>query len=143
MQLTIVQAKTDHGVYIQLHCETWPISALWVSWTLCGTSPQTLPLCTSVKSKWWVLSSRSIIESCIIPVLLSGSENWVLNHSLLDALNSFQSELGQHVLKLSKFSSNLTPLPVLNWPTMCARLLCNKLSFLCRMCNGESTSLST
>ena len=32
---------------------------------------------------------------------------------------------------------------VLNWPSMCARLLCNKLSFLFRVCNGGSTSLST
>ena len=89
------------------------------------------------------LSSRSIIESCIIPVLLYGSENWVLNHSLLEALNSFQVELGRRALKLPKFTSNLIPLLVLNWPTMCARLLCNKLSFLSRVCNGESTSLST
>ena len=29
------------------------------------------------------LSSRSIIESCILPVLLYGSETWVLNSSLL------------------------------------------------------------
>ena len=38
---------------------------------------------------------------------------------------------------------NTVPLLVLNWPTMCARVLCNKLSFLLRVCNGESTSLST
>ena len=67
----------------------------------------------------------------------------MFNHSLLEAFNSFQEELGRRVLKLPKFSSNLTPLLVSNWPTMCARLLCNKLSFLSCMCNGESTSLST
>ena len=52
------------------------------------------------------LSSRSIIESCIIPILLYGSENWVLNYSLLKALESFQAELGRRVLKLPKFTSN-------------------------------------
>ena len=40
------------------------------------------------------LSSRSIIESCIIPILLYGSENWVLNYSLLEALEPFQAEVG-------------------------------------------------
>ena len=89
------------------------------------------------------LSSRSIVESCILPVLLYGSENWVLNCSLLQALESFQAELGRRVLKLPKFSSNTVPLLALNWPTMCARILCNKLSFLIRVCRGKSTSLST
>ena len=32
---------------------------------------------------------------------------------------------------------------ILNWPTTCARVLCNKLSFLIRVCRGKSTSLST
>ena len=89
------------------------------------------------------LSSRSIIESCILPVLLYGSETWVLNSSLLNLLESFQAELGRRILKLPKFASNTVPLLVLNWPSMCARLLCNKLSFLFRVCNGGSTSLST
>ena len=43
------------------------------------------------------LSSRSIIESCILPVLLYGSEMWVLNSSLLNLLESFQAELGRHI----------------------------------------------
>ena len=90
-----------------------------------------------------LLSSRSIVESYILPVLLYGFENWVLNRSLIEALESFQAELGRRVLKLPKFSSNTVPLLVLNWPTMCATVLCNKLSFLLRMCNGESTSLNT
>ena len=89
------------------------------------------------------LSSHSIVESCILPVLLYRSEKWVLNRSLLQALESFRAELGQRVLKLTKFSYNTAPLLVLNWPTMCARVLCNKLSFLIPVCRGKSTSLST
>ena len=89
------------------------------------------------------LSSCSIVESCILPVLLYESENWVLNCSLLQALESFQAELGPRVLKLPKFSSNTAPLLVLNLPTMYARVFCNKLSFLIRVCRGKSTSLST
>ena len=67
----------------------------------------------------------------------------MLNCSLLQALESFQAELGRHVLKLPKFSSNTVLLLLLNWPTMCARVLCNKLSFLIHVCRGKSTSLST
>ena len=63
--------------------------------------------------------------------------------SILNLLQSFQAELGRRILKLPKFASNTVPLLVLNWPSMCARLLCNKLSFLFRVCNGGSTSLST
>ena len=86
------------------------------------------------------LSSRSIIESC---VLLYSSENWVLNRPLLQALESFQAELGRRILKLPKFSSNYVPMLVLNWTSMCARVLCNKLFFLLCVCNGETTSLGT
>ena len=67
----------------------------------------------------------------------------MLNYSLLEALESFQAELGRRVLKLPKFTSNTIPLLVLNWPTVCTRVFCNKLSFLSRVCNGDSTSLRT
>ena len=35
------------------------------------------------------LSSRSVIECCIVPVLMYGSESWVLNSILLSKLESF------------------------------------------------------
>ena len=76
------------------------------------------------------LSSCSIIESCVFPILLDGSENWVLNHRLLQALESFQAELGRRILKLPKFSSNYIPMLVLNWPSMCARVFVTS----CRSC---------
>ena len=71
------------------------------------------------------LSSRSLIECCIIPVLMYGSESWVLNSTLLSKLESFQAELGKRILKLPKHTSNTIPLLVLNWPSMCARILCS------------------
>ena len=89
------------------------------------------------------LLSRSLIEACIIPVLMYGSESWILNSSLLAMLESFQSEIGKRTLKLSKYTASSIPLLVLNWPSICARLLCNKLSFLDNVYNGDSKSLST
>ena len=76
------------------------------------------------------LSSCSIVECCVFPVLMYGSESWVLNTAFMRTLESFQAELVKHILKLPKFTSNNIPLLVLNWPSMCARILCNKLSIL-------------
>ena len=44
------------------------------------------------------LSSRSLVESCVIPVLMYGSESWTLNKTLLNKLESFQAEVGKRIL---------------------------------------------
>ena len=67
----------------------------------------------------------------------------MLNLTILSKLESFQSELGKRILQLSKHTSNNVPVLALKWPSMCARILCNKLSFLYCVKNGESSSLST
>ena len=41
------------------------------------------------------LSSRSLVETCVMPVLMYGSESWCLNASLLSKLESFQAEVGK------------------------------------------------
>ena len=40
------------------------------------------------------LSSCSIFETCIIPTLLYGSDTWLLDYTSLNALESFQHEIG-------------------------------------------------
>jgi hypothetical protein len=60
------------------------------------------------------------LEACIIPVLIYGSESWVLNSTLL---KSIETELGKRILKIPQ-------IPTLNWPSMCSRILCSKLAFL-------------
>ena len=89
------------------------------------------------------LSSRSIVESCILPVLMYGSESWVLNTTLLLTLESFQAEVGKRILRLPKFTSNNIPLLALNWTSMCAKILCSKLSFLYKVCHDQRASLSS
>ncbi len=37
------------------------------------------------------LSSRSIVESCVLRILLYGTETWILNTTLLKKLKSFQA----------------------------------------------------
>ena len=51
------------------------------------------------------ISSKTIYDVCIVPILLYGSENWILTVSLLDRLEAFQGEIGRRILKLSKFRS--------------------------------------
>ena len=89
------------------------------------------------------LSSRNLVESCVLPVLMYGAEAWCINASLLLKLESFQSEIGKKILKLPKFSANQVPLLALNWPTMRCRCLCAKLSFLYKIHSSERSTLST
>ena len=44
------------------------------------------------------LSSRSLVESCVMQVLLFGAEAWCCNASLLSKLESFQSKIGRRFL---------------------------------------------
>ena len=35
------------------------------------------------------LSSKEVIESCVMPVLLYGSENWIMTDALMEGLEAF------------------------------------------------------
>ena len=61
------------------------------------------------------LTARTVVETCVLPTLCYGAENWILDDISLDLLNRFQSELGKRILRLSKFHSHHAPLlaPVL------------------------------
>lgn len=48
------------------------------------------------------LSALSIYKSCVLPVLLYGCENWLLDLSSLKLLESFQYEIGHKIRKLPK-----------------------------------------
>ena len=85
------------------------------------------------------LSSRSIVECCVMPVLLYGAESWILNNSLLQMLESFQAELAKRILKLPKFASNNVSRMALQWPSIRARVLCSKLHFLTKVMRNEDS----
>ena len=68
------------------------------------------------------LSSISIVESCVLPCLLSGAEAWILNCTLLQKLESFQAELAKRILKLPKHTSNNVALMALQWPSIKAHV---------------------
>ena len=52
------------------------------------------------------LSSREVIKSCMMPVLLYGSENWTLTDALIEKLEAFQGELVKWVFEVPQ---NITP----------------------------------
>ena len=52
------------------------------------------------------ISSVSIIETCILPFLLYGAENWILTPVLIDRLESFQGELAKRILCWPMHHSN-------------------------------------
>ena len=56
------------------------------------------------------LSSRSVLECCVMPILMYGSENWILTERLIDKLEAFQGELVKRVLKWPKHHSNTAAL---------------------------------
>ena len=88
-------------------------------------------------------SSRSLVESCVMPVPMFGAEAWYCNASLLSRLESFQSKIGKKILRLPKFTANQVPPLALNWPTMRCVCLCAKLSFLHKIYSNEQSTLST
>ena len=84
------------------------------------------------------LSGRSMVNTCILPILLYGAENWCLSQSSIQLLDSFLGELSKRLLKLPQWYSN-TPASIV------ARALCltRKLNFLKRIsANETSVSLS-
>ena len=62
----------------------------------------------------------------------------------MSKLEKLQSEIGGHILKLSNYHADLTPVIGLRLPSMKARILLRKLSFLAKLlsCNEDNLSAS-
>ena len=76
------------------------------------------------------LNSRCIFETCIIPVLLYGCENWILCEQDIMLLERFQDSMGKKMLKLPHHHSNAITRIVLELPSIHCRILIKKLKFL-------------
>ena len=85
-------------------------------------------------SKLNPLSSKNIIEHCVLPCLLYGAESWILNYSLLAKLESFQAELAKRILGLHRNTANNIARMALHWR---ARILIIKLKFLLKAITGD------
>ena len=88
------------------------------------------------------LSSCSIFETCIVPILLYGSETWLLDSTSLNALESFQHEIGCRILRVPRCYSKSAVRIGLHWPSVATRVLIRKLSFLSKLLSGTMDTIS-
>ena len=86
------------------------------------------------------LTGKSIYETCVIPVLLYGCENWILTDANIVALESFQGEIGRRILKLSKSHSLLATRLALQCQSIVLCILSRKLCLLSRV-SSENDSV--
>ena len=57
------------------------------------------------------ISSRSALVLCVMPILLYGSENWILTESMVKKLEAFQGKL----VKEYSNGLNIFPILLLSW----------------------------
>ena len=76
------------------------------------------------------LSTKSVIETCVLPVVLYGAENWIMTHTLIEKLNRFVGELAKRALRWPKSHLNTAALVTLNMESAESRVLVTKLGFL-------------
>lgn len=88
------------------------------------------------------LSAASVIETCIMPILLYGAENWVMTPDLMKKLERFQGELAKRVLCWPRHHSNTAATLAVGLQSMQSRILGRKLSFLQHILDSDGESVS-
>ena len=120
----------------------------WWSWDLSASKAINMPIKKARRAfgvmgafhgKLNPISGKTIFDTCIIPLLLFGSENWILSPSQLDHLVAFQGEIGRRIVKLSKFHSLLSTRLALKWPSGAARVFIQKLNLFFKVTSGEES----
>ena len=79
------------------------------------------------------VSTCSLVEHCVHPVVLYGVENWILCANSLQKLESFQGEMAKRILKLPKWFSNTAAKITLGWSSMHSICTIRKLKYLSRI----------
>ena len=88
------------------------------------------------------ISSVSVIETCVLPALLYGAENWILTPVLVDRLESFQGELAKRILCWPKHHSNTAATLAVGLHSVKSIVLEAKLSFLQKILDRGSECVS-
>ncbi len=83
------------------------------------------------------VSTSSVIETCVYPVLLYGVENWVLCTNSLKRLECFQGELTKRILKLPRWYPNTAACIALGWHSIHAICTIRKLKYLLKITTKE------
>lgn len=91
------------------------------------------------QSKLSPISCGSIVETCVLPILLYGVENWVLSPESIRTLESFQGEIAKKILHLPKWYSNTAAIIALGWNSLHSICTIRKLRFLHRVMTNEES----
>ena len=82
-------------------------------------------------------SCCSIVETCVLPILLHGVENWALSPESIRMLECFQGEIAKRILQLAKWYSNTAAIVALDWNSLHSVCTIRKLRFLHRVMTNE------
>ena len=85
------------------------------------------------------VSCCSIVETCVLPVLLYGVENWILSPESIRMLECFQGEIAKWILQLPKWYSNTAAIVALGWKSLHSVCTIRKLKFLHRVMTNEES----
>ena len=91
------------------------------------------------RGKLSLLSCSSIVETCILPILFYGVENWVMSPESIQMLESFQGEIAKSILRLPKWYSNTAAIIALGWNTLHSVCTIRKLKFLHRVTTNQES----
>ena len=78
-----------------------------------------------------------MVETCIFPVLMYGSENWCLTDQCITILDSFIGELSKRLLKFPQWFSNTPATIICGLRSARCMCLCRKLSFLHKIISDD------
>ena len=78
-----------------------------------------------------------------MPVLMYGSENWLLTINQLNQLDSFLGEMAKRALKWPRHFSNTAALVTMGMESIRVDLLIRKLSFLKRLLDENAVGIGT
>ena len=85
------------------------------------------------------LSSSSIYQCCVMPILLYGVENWIFLAGSLQRLESFQQEVAKRILKLPCWYSNTAACVALDIKSMHSVCTVRKVIFLHRVTTNDES----
>ena len=86
-----------------------------------------------------LVSSSSIVQSCVLPILLYGVQNCVLSSESIKRLECFQGEVAKRILQLLQWYSNEVACIALGWSSSHSKCTIRKLDFLHRVLTNEES----
>ena len=87
------------------------------------------------------LSSISLFNTCVLPILLYGSEKWILTEQTITRPEAFQSQMGKRILKIPKHYANLLPRVTLQLLSMKVQILIKKFHFPAHLLTSHDDAL--